>query len=191
MQLKRLSAKKLRRTLANGKARNEQLSKRRAELVDDCSTMDASELRKGNRVQKKDPAFTTSERFSGKYSMTLFLLTINGLLSVGSSCTENTMQTPIFSSPNSNNAANSLTNPSNTAFPSNMISHTQIEPAYGFLAPQPYAPIFEDITITPSYDLVQASYAFSSTLDNPDYLASVQHGAHGMLANSNGRGPLD
>lgn len=67
------------------------------------------------------------------------------------------------------NGANSLTNLSNTTFPPNMLPHRQAEPDYDVLMRQPYAPIFSDITITPSYDLVQESYAFSSTLPNADY----------------------
>jgi hypothetical protein len=71
-----------------------------------------------------------------------------------------------------------------------MLSHTQIQPAYNVFMPQPYAPIFDDITITPCYDLEQDSYAFSSTLQNADYSAIPQHDTNGVFPTSD-KGGLD
>lgn len=62
-----------------------------------------------------------------------------------------------------------------------MASHTQMDRAYDNVVPQPYAPIFDDITITPSYNLIQESYTFPSTLHNVNYPAILQSEANGML----------
>jgi hypothetical protein len=57
----------------------------------------------------------------------------------------------------------------NIPSPSKVSSIMQMEQSYTSLIPQPYAPIFEDITITPCYDLVEESYVFSSKLQNSNY----------------------
>ena len=62
------------------------------------------------------------------------------------------------------------TNLSSITFPSKAPSAGHMQQSYDAFVPQPYAPIFDDITITPCYDLVQESYAFSSTLQNATYL---------------------
>jgi hypothetical protein len=69
-QLRRYSAKELGRTLASGKSRNVQNNKRRAELLNDYPTMNASKLRKGNPVQGRDAGSMTSGNY-GKHPITL------------------------------------------------------------------------------------------------------------------------
>lgn len=82
-----------------------------------------------------------------------------------------------------------LTYPSNLSnenFPSKNPSVGYMERTYDTLVPQPYAPIFDDITITPCYDLVQESYAFSSTLQNATFLTD-SHGDQSALPTSEAR----
>lgn len=95
---------------------------------------------------------------------------------------QNPSETSLFSPLVSQQAANSLTDLSNIAVPSNMLQHAQMQPAYNVF--MPYAPIFHDITITPCYDLEQESYAFSSTMQNAAYLATPQQEANGVFSNN-------
>lgn len=90
-------------------------------------------------------------------------------LSTGRLNAENAMQVP-FIAPRNLDPIPYPSTLSNATFLSKTPSVEHMQRSYDAFLPQPYAPIFDDITITPCYDLVQESYAFSSTLQNATYL---------------------
>lgn len=79
------------------------------------------------------------------------------------------MRTPFFAPQNLSTLPWTSKDLCNIPSPSKASSITQMEESYTSLIPQPYAPIFEDVTITPCYDLVQESYVFSSKLQSPNF----------------------
>ncbi|KAJ5091676.1 hypothetical protein NUU61_006546 [Penicillium alfredii] len=130
-------------------------------------SMDSRKLHKRNPAQERDEVIVNS--FDGH------------------SDAENAIHRPSFASYNINPIPYPSTDLSNMTFPSRMPSISQMQPSYDALVPQPYAPVFDDITITPCYDLVQESYAFSSTLQNANYLAAPEHEDENGLSTSDKR----
>jgi hypothetical protein len=159
-QLKRYSAKQLGRMSASRKARNGHLNKRKAEQVDDYLATGASKLHKGIPTQGNDRVYLNSAHFS---------------VFPSPQHEANSNQTSLLPSSSSNVASNSSSSLPSLDLPPKMFSDTQMETAYNVLMPQPYAPIFNDITITPCYDIVQESYEFSSALQSANYRAIPQH----------------
>lgn len=94
------------------------------------------------------------------------------------------IQTPLIGLQYLNAHPYAPNNECNTALSSKVVPTAQTEQTFDSLMAQPYAPIFEDITITPCYDLVQESYAFSSRLQGVNYLTDPVDDARSLQCSS-------